>query len=180
MLQDEKVAGSIPDEVIRVLNWLSPSSRTRPLGSTQPLTEMSIRNLPGSKVRPTRKADNLIVISKPIDWKMWEPRRLNLIGLHGLLTFIIYAIFHLLFSPSVYLTHPNILPLVCSHSPAVDFRSSPESSLLLRSPPPPGPWGWKRSNRIHFISSINFVVKFFYSGYFLRMMAHRSRNMLWK
>jgi hypothetical protein len=29
------------------------------LGSTQPLIEMSARNLPGGKGRPTRKADNL-------------------------------------------------------------------------------------------------------------------------
>jgi hypothetical protein len=39
------VAGSIPDEVIEVFN--SPSNRTMALGSTQPLTEMSIRNLLG-------------------------------------------------------------------------------------------------------------------------------------
>jgi hypothetical protein len=29
------------------------------LGSTQPLTEISIRNLPGGKGRPARGADNL-------------------------------------------------------------------------------------------------------------------------
>jgi hypothetical protein len=32
------------------------------LGSTQPLTEMSTRNLPGGKGRPARKANNLIVV----------------------------------------------------------------------------------------------------------------------
>jgi hypothetical protein len=32
------------------------------LGSTQTLTEMSTRNLPGSKGRPARKADNLTAI----------------------------------------------------------------------------------------------------------------------
>jgi hypothetical protein len=32
------------------------------LGSAQPLTEMSTRNLPGVKVRPAYKADNLIAI----------------------------------------------------------------------------------------------------------------------
>jgi hypothetical protein len=31
------------------------------LGFTQPLTEMSTRNLPGGKGRPARKADNLTV-----------------------------------------------------------------------------------------------------------------------
>jgi hypothetical protein len=36
------------------------------LGSTQPLTEISTRNLPGGKGRPTRKADNLTTICEPI------------------------------------------------------------------------------------------------------------------
>jgi hypothetical protein len=36
------------------------------LGSTQPLTEMSTRNLSASKGRPARKADNLIAICEPI------------------------------------------------------------------------------------------------------------------
>jgi hypothetical protein len=47
------------------------------LGSTQPLTEMNIRNLPGDTERPARKADNFTVICGPIVWKMWEPRRLT-------------------------------------------------------------------------------------------------------
>jgi hypothetical protein len=42
------------------------SSRTVALGSTQPLTEMSTRNLPGEAVggkgRPAHKADNLTAI----------------------------------------------------------------------------------------------------------------------
>jgi hypothetical protein len=33
---------------------------------TQPLTEMSTRNLPGGKGRPVRKADNLAAICEPI------------------------------------------------------------------------------------------------------------------
>jgi hypothetical protein len=36
------------------------------LGSTQPPTEMSTRNIPGSKGRPARKADNLTAIYEPI------------------------------------------------------------------------------------------------------------------
>jgi hypothetical protein len=35
------------------------------LGSTQPLTEMSTRNLPGGKGRPVRKVDNLTAIREP-------------------------------------------------------------------------------------------------------------------
>jgi hypothetical protein len=36
------------------------------LGSTQPLTNMSTRNLPGGKEGPARKVDNLIDIFEPI------------------------------------------------------------------------------------------------------------------
>jgi hypothetical protein len=46
-------------------------------GSTQPLTEMSIRNVPGGKMRPTRKADNVTAICEPIVKKIWKPRRLT-------------------------------------------------------------------------------------------------------
>jgi hypothetical protein len=42
-----KVAGSSPDEVDFFSNWPNPSSRTMALGSTQPLTEMSTRKIPG-------------------------------------------------------------------------------------------------------------------------------------
>jgi hypothetical protein len=47
------------------------------LGTTQPLTEMSTRNLTGGKRRPALKADNLTPICEPIVQKMWEPRRLT-------------------------------------------------------------------------------------------------------
>jgi hypothetical protein len=36
------------------------------LGSTQPLTEMSTRNILGGKGLPARKADNLTAICEPI------------------------------------------------------------------------------------------------------------------
>jgi hypothetical protein len=61
----QKVAGSSPIEV-DVFNWPNPSSPIMALGSTQPLTEMSTRNLPGGKGRSARKADNLTVICEPI------------------------------------------------------------------------------------------------------------------
>jgi hypothetical protein len=49
---------SIPDEVISFFNWPNPSSRNMALGSTQPPTEMSTRNLPGDKGRPAHKASS--------------------------------------------------------------------------------------------------------------------------
>jgi hypothetical protein len=45
---------------------LKPSSRTMALGSTQPLTEMSTKNLPVGIGRPARKADNLTAICEAI------------------------------------------------------------------------------------------------------------------
>jgi hypothetical protein len=42
-----------------IFNLLTPSSRTMALESTQPLTEISTRNLSVGKGRPARKADNL-------------------------------------------------------------------------------------------------------------------------
>jgi hypothetical protein len=40
-----KVAGLIPDYIIGIFRWHNPSGHTMALGSTQPLTEMSIRNI---------------------------------------------------------------------------------------------------------------------------------------
>jgi hypothetical protein len=44
----------------------NPSSRNMALVSTQPLTEMSTRNLSGGKGYPVLEADNLTAICKPI------------------------------------------------------------------------------------------------------------------
>jgi hypothetical protein len=43
---NRKVAGSIPDGVTGIFRWHNPVGRTTALGSTQPLTEMSTRNIP--------------------------------------------------------------------------------------------------------------------------------------
>jgi hypothetical protein len=45
------------------------------LGSTQPITEMSTKNLPGGKRRPARKADNLTPICEPIVSQTYGPSR---------------------------------------------------------------------------------------------------------
>ena len=42
---NRKVAGSIPAGVSGIFHWHNPSDRTVALGSTQPLTEMSTRNI---------------------------------------------------------------------------------------------------------------------------------------
>jgi hypothetical protein len=57
----------------------SSSSRTMVLGSTQPLTEMSTRKLPGGKKRPARSADNLKMSENVGASTSRNPK-----GLHGL------------------------------------------------------------------------------------------------
>jgi hypothetical protein len=47
------------------------------LGSSQTLTEMSIRYFPRGKERPARRADKFNAICEPIDQKMWESQRLT-------------------------------------------------------------------------------------------------------
>jgi hypothetical protein len=64
MLQSGRSPVRVPDEV-DFFNWPNPSSRSMALGLSQPLTEMSTRNLPGSKQRPARRADNLAAICEP-------------------------------------------------------------------------------------------------------------------
>jgi hypothetical protein len=79
-----EVAGSIP-VVIAFFNSLNTSSRIMALGPTQPLTEMSTRNLSGGKGRQARKADNLTAIYEPIVQKMGASTSHNPMTLHGLL-----------------------------------------------------------------------------------------------
>jgi hypothetical protein len=56
---------------------LVPSSSMMALGSTQPLTEMSTRNLPVGKVWPPCEADNLTTICEPNVLKTWGPQHLT-------------------------------------------------------------------------------------------------------
>jgi hypothetical protein len=64
VLQAGRSPVRVPDEV-DFFNLPSPSSRNMALGSTQPLTEMSTRNLPGGEKRQARRADNLAAIYEP-------------------------------------------------------------------------------------------------------------------
>jgi nitrous oxide reductase accessory protein NosL len=50
-----------PDEV-DFFNVPNPSSRIMALGSIQPITKMSTKKVPGGKMRPESRADNLAAI----------------------------------------------------------------------------------------------------------------------
>jgi hypothetical protein len=72
----EGLPAQVPGEVFEFLGLPNPCSRSMGLGSTQPLTEMSTRNLPGRKKLPARRADNFAAISEPNVCKLWEPQPL--------------------------------------------------------------------------------------------------------
>jgi hypothetical protein len=76
MLQAGRSPVRVPDEV-DFFNLPNPSSRTMALESTQTLTEMSTRNLPGVTKRPARRADNLTAACEPNACKLWEPQPLT-------------------------------------------------------------------------------------------------------
>ena len=77
-----KVAGSIPDGVAGIFHLYNPSGRTMALGSTQPLTEMSTRNIPWRERRPLRRADNLTTFMCRLSCSLgasnfWNPQGLS-------------------------------------------------------------------------------------------------------
>jgi hypothetical protein len=55
-----------PMRSLDFFNRPNASSHTVDLRSTQPLTEMGTKNLPGCEGRPAHKADNLTAIYQPI------------------------------------------------------------------------------------------------------------------
>jgi hypothetical protein len=68
MLQAGRSHVQFPDEVIGIFNSPNPFSCSMALGSTQPLTEMSTRNLPEGKRQLVHKADNLLLDAS---FSMW-------------------------------------------------------------------------------------------------------------
>jgi hypothetical protein len=66
MLHDGRSPVRFPMMSLNFFNLPNPTSLTMALGSTQPLTETSTRNLPGGKGQPAHKADNLIAICEAI------------------------------------------------------------------------------------------------------------------
>jgi hypothetical protein len=64
MLRTGRWPVRVPEEV-DFFNLPNPSSRTMALGSTQPPTEMRIRNFPVGKKRPALRVDNIAAIYEP-------------------------------------------------------------------------------------------------------------------
>jgi len=85
----------------RWCHWIfychNPSGRTMALGSTQPLTEMSTRNIFWGYRRPVRSADNLTTFMCRLSWNLgasasWKAQGLSR-PVMGLLYLYLYLIF---------------------------------------------------------------------------------------
>jgi hypothetical protein len=85
---------SIPDMAIAVINLPIPSSDIVALQSTQPLTEMSIRNLPVVKELPVRKANKQTTVTESSVQKMWTPRRLTALWASTACCFVYFTLFY--------------------------------------------------------------------------------------
>jgi hypothetical protein len=82
----QKIAGLIPSEVVGFFNWRNPSSCTMALGLTQPLTEMSIRNLPvGYRVAGALGLQPYCHLWANCQKNVGASTSHNPMGLHGLL-----------------------------------------------------------------------------------------------
>jgi len=68
----QKVMGSIPDGVSGIFHWHNPSGRTMALGLTQPLTEMSTRNISWGLRRPVHMVYKLTTYMCWLSWNL-EP-----------------------------------------------------------------------------------------------------------
>ena len=80
--ESRKVARSIPDGVTGIFRWHNPSGRTMALGLTQPLTEMSTRNISWGKKRPVSRTDKLTTFMCRLCWNLgastsWNPQGLS-------------------------------------------------------------------------------------------------------
>jgi hypothetical protein len=80
----QKVAGSILNKVVGFFSKPDPTSRFVDLGSSQPLTEISTRNLPMASGQQERKADSIIAIYAPTVYVNIGASHKPM-GLHGLL-----------------------------------------------------------------------------------------------
>jgi hypothetical protein len=83
MLQAGRSPVRVPDEV-NLFNLPNPSSRTMALLSTQPLTEMSTRKLPGGKKLPTHRETTLPPSVSRMSENVGASTSRNTKGLHAL------------------------------------------------------------------------------------------------
>ena len=92
---NRKVACSLPDGVIGTFYWNNPSGRTMALGLTQPLTEMSTRNIFWGQRRPVPKADSPTTFMCRLSWNLGASTSWNSQGLPRPVKVLLYLYVYL-------------------------------------------------------------------------------------
>jgi hypothetical protein len=111
------------------------------LGSSQPLTEMSTRNLPGGmKVRPACRADNLTAIC----WadcleNIKASTSHNSMGLHGLLQIYLY-LFFLHYDNHKFRFTSHLPPLIAEHISECQYGWEYDRRWFSRTAPSQENW----------------------------------------
>jgi hypothetical protein len=90
------------------------------LGLTQPLTEISTKNISWGQRRPVRKADNLTNLVCRLSWNLGASTSGNHLGLSRLLMWLLYFYLYL---PSYLNNHKGTFHLHSSLYGAVSFRN---------------------------------------------------------
>jgi hypothetical protein len=129
-----KVSGSIPDGVIGIFHWHNPSGCTMALGSTQPLTEMSTRNISWVERWPARRADELTTFVCWLSQNLgastsWNHQDLST-PVQGLLYLYLStllssnsSLFHIFQQPIVHLFLPYVLHAPPNYAPWFDHHN---------------------------------------------------------
>jgi hypothetical protein len=98
-----KVAGSISDGVTETFHWHNPSGSTMALGLTQPLKEMSTRNITWGQRRPGSRADNLTTFMYRLSWNLGTSISWNTQGLSRPVMGLLYLYFYIRSLNTVYI-----------------------------------------------------------------------------
>jgi hypothetical protein len=85
-----KVSCSFPNCVIGIFHWRNPSGRPIFQGYTQPLTEMSTRNISWRVNVALRRAENITTFTCRLPWSLWALNFWNPQGLYRALQELLY------------------------------------------------------------------------------------------
>jgi hypothetical protein len=109
-----KDAVSIPDGANEIFHWHNPSGPTMALASTQPLTEMSTRNISWGSRRPVRRADNLTTFMCWLSWNLGASTSWNRQGMSRSVKGLLYLCVSELHFPNLSVLPPLNFDLQCT------------------------------------------------------------------
>jgi len=93
------------------------------LGLTQPITEMSTRNISWGLRRPVRRADNLTIFMCRLSWNLGTSNSWKLLGLSRHVMGLLYL--YLIFTMFLFMLHASPTSSLCQLGPCHQAVASP-------------------------------------------------------